>query len=119
MNIFLSILIIALSIYMIFLRKDISSLRKGANERENYKNETFVSEQAELIFYLTELEGKQRNKALGIRDEHYENKAVAKKWFRRISQKVHSDKGGNDAAFKTLCALHEVMTDDDFGDDDD
>lgn len=118
MNIFLSIVIITLSIYAIFLRKEISSLKKGVDEQENYKNKTFVSEQAELIFYLTELEGKQRNKALGITDEHYENKVVAKKWFRVISQKVHPDKGGNDAAFKTLSALHKVMIDDDFGDDD-
>lgn len=78
----------------------------------------FVSRKAELVFYLTKLEGKQRNKALGITDEHYENKETAKKWYRSLSQHVHSDKGGHDDAFKMLKRLYEVMTDDSMGDDD-
>lgn len=71
----------------------------------------FVSKQAEFIYYLTQLEGKQRNKALGITDEHYENTTIAKKWYKEISQLVHPDKGGDATAFNVLRKLYEVMVD--------
>ncbi|WP_233238845.1 hypothetical protein [Bordetella sp. LUAb4] len=78
----------------------------------------FVSRQAELIFYLTELEGSVRNRLLGITDAHYQDKEVAKKWCRSLAQQVHSDKGGNDAAYRVLLDLYKVMTDSEDGDDD-
>ncbi|WKD24485.1 hypothetical protein NDQ71_05255 [Pseudoalteromonas sp. KG3] len=78
----------------------------------------FVSEQQEYIYYLTKLEGKQRNKALGITDQHYEDKALANKWKKSLAQKVASDKGGCDQAMKVLLSIYEVLVDDDFGDDD-
>ena len=71
----------------------------------------FVSRQAELIFYLTKLEGKQRNKALGITDKHYEDPDHAKRWFRDLSKYVHDDKGGNDLAWRVLKELYDVMID--------
>lgn len=77
----------------------------------------FVSEQQELIFYLTKLEGKQRNKALGITDEHYENKDLAKKWKKSLAQKVASDKGGCDQAMTVLLKIYDALVDD-FEDDD-
>lgn len=49
----------------------------------------FKSKQAEYLFYLTKLEGKQRNNLLGLTDEHYENKEVAKKWYKEIANYVH------------------------------
>jgi hypothetical protein len=78
----------------------------------------FVSEQQEFIYYLTKLEGKQRNKALGITDQHYEDKTLANKWKKSLAQKVASDKGGCDQAMKVLLSIYEVLVDDDFGDDD-
>ena len=45
----------------------------------------FKSKQDEYIFYLTKLDGKQRNQLLGLTDEHYENKELAKKWYKEIS----------------------------------
>lgn len=78
----------------------------------------FISEQQELIYYLTQLEGKQRNKALGITDEHYENKNLAKKWKKSLAQKIASDKGGCDQALIVLVGIYEALVDDDFGDDD-
>lgn len=78
----------------------------------------FISEQQELIYYLTQLEGKQRNKALGITDEHYENKNLAKKWKKSLAQKIARDKGGCDQALIVLVSIYEALVDDDFGDDD-
>jgi hypothetical protein len=71
----------------------------------------FISRQAEFIYYLTELEGKQRNNAIGITDDHYEDTNIAKKWYKDISQLVHPDKGGDATAFNVLRKLYEVMVD--------
>ncbi len=78
----------------------------------------FISEQQEYIYYLTKLEGKQRNKALGITDEHYEDKKLANKWKKSLAQKVASDKGGCDQAMVILLSIYAVLVDDDFGHDD-
>jgi hypothetical protein len=76
-----------------------------------FKDGPFVSEQEEYIYYLTKLEGKQRNKALGITDNHYEDTTIAKKWYKEISQLAHPDKGGDATAFNVLRKIYEVMVD--------
>lgn len=73
----------------------------------------FKSKQDEYLFYLTKLEGKQRNKLLGLTDEHYENKKLAKKWYREISNYVHPDKNGNENAFQTLSNIYKVLIEED------
>lgn len=78
----------------------------------------FVSETAEYVYYLTKLDGKQRNDALGITDEIYDDKALAKKWYKKIAQKVHQDKGGSDHAFRVLSEIYKVLVDGDFGGED-
>lgn len=70
----------------------------------------FISRQAELVFYLTKLQGSVRNELLGITIAHYHDKELAKQWYRSISQLVHSDKGGDDIAFQVLQDLYKVMT---------
>ena len=82
----------------------------------DFKKGPFVSKQQEYIFYLTKLEGKQRNKALGITDEHYEDKKLAKKWKKSIAQKIASDKGGCDQAMTILLKIYDALVDD-FEDD--
>lgn len=76
----------------------------------------FLSDQQEYIYYLTKLEGKQRNKALGITDEHYEDKKLAKEWKKSLALKVASDRGGCDQAMTVLLSIYEALVDDDFGD---
>ena len=83
----------------------------------DFKEGPFISQQQEYIFYLTKLEGKQRNKALGITEEHYEDKKLAKKWKKSIAQKVASDKGGCDQAMTILLKIYDALVDD-FEDDD-
>lgn len=63
------------------------------------------------MYYLTQLEGKQRNVALGITDDLYEDVAKAKKWYKKLSLLVHPDKGGDNKAFVILTQLYEVMMD--------
>lgn len=82
-----------------------------------FKEGPFVSEQQEYIFYLTKLEGKQRNKALGITDAHYEDKNLAKKWKKAIAHKVASDKGGCDQAMTALLKIYDALVDDFEADD--
>lgn len=76
-----------------------------------FKEGPFVSRQAEFIYYLSQLEGKQRNRAIGITDEHYEDTTIARKWYKEVSQLVHPDKGGDATAFNVLRKLYEVMVD--------
>jgi len=71
----------------------------------------FISRQAEVVYYLSKLEGKQRNLALGISDDLYDDPEKAKKWFRELAQLVHPDKGGTATAFKVLKKLYDVMVD--------
>ncbi|MDR3583719.1 MAG: J domain-containing protein [Desulfosporosinus sp.] len=80
----------------------------------DFKKGPFVDERAEYTFYLTMLEGKQRNKMLGITDEMYDSPELAKQWYRRIVKLVHPDTGidKTNKAFIVLQQLYEVMTDD-------
>ncbi|MGD9678718.1 MAG: J domain-containing protein [Vulcanibacillus sp.] len=79
----------------------------------DFKNGPFIDEVAEYTFYLTKLDGKQRNKLLGITDEMYESPELAKQWYRKIVKLVHPDTGidKTNKAFITLQNLYEVMTD--------
>jgi len=73
---------------------------------------SFKSKQDEYLFYLIKLEGKQRNKLLGLTDEHYENKKLAKEWYIEIAQYVHPDKNGNGNAFNTLKKIYDAVIED-------
>ncbi|MDN7755140.1 hypothetical protein [Burkholderia gladioli] len=71
----------------------------------------FVSEEAEFVYYLTELEGEKQLEALGITEQHFSDQKAAKKWFKSIAQKVHSDKKrGSDEAFAKLKEIYNVLT---------
>lgn len=75
------------------------------------KSYPFVSRQAEAIFSLTELEGKKRNERLGITDEMFEDKDLARKWYKSLAQIIHSDKiGGNRVPMQLLNKLYEKIT---------
>lgn len=76
----------------------------------------FISRQAEVVYYLTKLEGKQRNNALGMSDDVYEDPERAKEWCRDLRGLVHPDKGGDATAFDILMKLYEVAIDQKEGD---
>lgn len=72
----------------------------------------FVSESAKICFVLKNMQGEARLNALGVTDDFYANKSIVKKWYKSLSNKVHSDKGGNDEAFKILKSLYLEFNDD-------
>jgi hypothetical protein len=87
------------------------------NKIENDAPVGFISISSAYVFYLTKLEGKQRNKLLGVTDDLYEDIKKAKKWFRNISQYVHpdicTDDDPNGMAFIELKKLYDVMIEED------
>lgn len=105
------------------LELDLKPLRIGAHTYEElfevvlklrrnwvpYIKGPFLSKQQEYIYYLTQLDGRQRSIALGISDRHYADKSAADRWFKKIASLVHPDKGGDDAAFIVAKKLHDVM----------
>lgn len=75
----------------------------------------FVSRQAEVIFYLTKLDGKVRNDFLGITDDMYGNNELLKNWYRGLLKYVHSDRihgenKGDPKPFQNLTKLYEQLT---------
>jgi hypothetical protein len=70
-------------------------------------------EMTKYVFYLTELEGEQRNKKIGIVEDMYSDEKKAKAWYRRLSKIVHPDKnnGEGDVAFKILSEIYNVLID--------
>ena len=46
-------------------------------------------------------------------DEHYEDKNLAKKWYRDIATYVHPDKGGKNEAFSTLKKIYDILMEED------
>jgi len=109
------------------LEKEISPLKIDANSYEDifeiilelrrnwvpFIRGPFISKQLEYAYYLTKLEGKQRTLALGIDDRHYKDKDVARRWYKKIANIVHPDKGGENLAFTELRKLYDVMIEDD------
>ncbi|NFG61351.1 hypothetical protein [Clostridium sp. CMCC3677] len=93
------------------LNMDVNKVEK--DEREESSETFFKSEQARLIFYLLEIDGVKRAKALNITKTQYSNKKLAKKWRDNIAKKIHPDicnvKGANKAISK-LNQLYEEMT---------
>lgn len=77
----------------------------------NLKSYPFVSRQAEAVYSLTELEGSKRNDRLGVTDAMYEDKSLARQWYKSIAQLVHSDKiGGDRQPIQSLKKLYEKVT---------
>ncbi len=72
----------------------------------------FKSKQQEYIFYLTKLEGKKRKDLLNITEQFFEDKKLAKKWYKDISKLVHPDKNGDSDAFNNLTELYSDITED-------
>lgn len=71
----------------------------------------FTSKTSEYIFYLTKLDGKQRNDLLGITDSHYINKTLAKQWYDSILDYIKLV--GNKEAEDTLVKLYLILIEDD------
>ena len=62
------------------------------SQKEIRNIEYFKTDLDKLIFCLTEIDGKNRQKQLGIGTLHYKNKEVAKNWQRSTRSKLHTDR---------------------------
>jgi len=109
----MKILIIIETSLIFYLVYRIYKMKQNIDELKNYKNDFFKSKQAELLFYLTKLDGKQRNRMLGLKNEHYSNNKLAKKWYRDLVKYVHPDTGGNEKAFSTLKKIYDILIEED------
>ena len=61
------------------------------NNKENIDNVYFISKASEYIFYLVELDGKERMDKLKVTRKHYSNKKLAKEWRDSIAKEIHPD----------------------------
>ena len=73
------------------LPKNQVQIKEVKNIIINHKDDYFYSEVDRYIFALTELDGKNRQKILGISSLHYSNKEIAKKWKKDMAKKIHPD----------------------------
>lgn len=67
----------------------------------------FISKGHEYNFYLTKLEGQQRNKLLNITDHHYDNPKLAKQWYDTILHHITPLKDIN--AQNILLKLYKIL----------
>ncbi len=74
-----------------FLPKNKFQLKEITNVTNRLDDEYFYSQTDKYIFVLTELDGKNRRKILGISFLHYKDKDIAKKWRKEILKKIHPD----------------------------
>ena len=70
--------------------------------------EYFNSQASEYIFYLTELDGEQRLKKLGVSATHFSSKKAAKTWHNQISKVIHPDVCSHQKAAIAMAKLNDL-----------
>lgn len=71
-------------------------------------NVYFNSLASEYIFYLLELDGKDRLDKLNINRKYYSNKKLAKGWRDKIAWEIHPDRCNIDGADRALAKLNQL-----------
>lgn len=69
----------------------------------------FETEAQKYLFCLTQIDGKNRQKNLGVSGLHYKNKDLAKKWKQKIAQKIHPDKCSDSRAKEAINILDSMF----------
>ena len=81
------------------------------NINNNYNdNKYFISKASEYIFYLVELDGKERMEKHKVTRKHYSNKKVAKEWRDNIAKEIHPDVCKIKDAEKAIAKLNQLYT---------
>lgn len=88
------------------INKNIDNLKEEGRD-EGY----FNSKESEYIFYLLELDGKQRADKLNITMKCYSSKKEAKLWRDSIAKIIHPDKCNNSRANEAICKLNQLYED--------
>lgn len=73
-----------------------------------YNNDYFKSKTDEYIFYLLEMDGKQRAEKLKINRKCYLNETEAKKWRNQIAKELHPDKSNHKKATQATAKLNQL-----------
>ncbi|ENX64592.1 J domain-containing protein [Acinetobacter sp. ANC 5659] len=68
----------------------------------------FISEEAKLIFALTQLDGEKRAEILGIKKEMYSSLRESKQWYRQLASKLHSDRCNHMLADEAISELNNI-----------
>lgn len=68
----------------------------------------FKSENDEVVFYLTQLDGKDRLDKLGVSIVHYSDKKLANKWRNSILKKIHPDKWKDGLGTQATAELNNI-----------
>ena len=93
------------------ITKNFEDIIKEQNHSEEKALVYFNSKEAEYIFYLLELDGKQRADKLNITMKCYSNKNEAKAWRDSIAKVIHPDKCKNKRASEAICKLNQLYED--------
>lgn len=98
------------------LYKSISNIKELCNlsrsnhpsKANNFNDLYFKGEAEKYIFYLLELDGKQRLDKLGINKLHYAKKEIASKWRNNIAKLIHPDVCNHPNAEKAISELNDM-----------
>jgi len=69
----------------------------------------FTSEPARLIYALVEMDGKCRQRALGLTQAHYSDGDLARQWRNRIAKQIHPDVSRHPQAHDAANELAEMF----------
>lgn len=79
------------------------------NDEKNISNDLYFKGNAEkYIFFLIELDGKERLDKLGISRLHYSKKEVASKWRNNIAKVIHPDVCHHPNAERAMSELNDM-----------
>lgn len=78
------------------------------NKSSSFSGSPFVSEEARLIYVLTELDGESRAKELGITSDVFHNSDKAKHWKNSIYKVIHPDKCKHPMSLKAAQVLEDL-----------
>jgi len=68
----------------------------------------FVSEEAKLIFALTQLDGEKRAEILGIKQEMYSSLSESRKWYAGYASKLHPDRCSHPFSTQATSQLNNI-----------
>ncbi len=96
------------------LYKSINDLKKIIpyipieTETKQTNNLYFKGDAEKYIFFLLELDGKERSDRLGINKVHHIDKEVATQWRNKIAKIIHPDVCKHCKAEKAMAKLNEI-----------
>jgi len=76
---------------------------------KKYREDSFfISEEAKLIFALTQLDGENRAELMGITKKMYSSLAESKNWYRKNTSKLHPDRCSHPQAYEAVAKLNNI-----------